>query len=79
LYDVHGNVHEWCIDWYDANYYKTSSKEDPQGPATGVKRVMRGGMFSNYPVYCRSANRADALPNKSDTGYGFRVLLIPSG
>jgi formylglycine-generating enzyme required for sulfatase activity len=73
LYDLHGNVCEWCSDWYAG--YPTNSVIDPLGPATGAYRVCRGGRW-NYPgALCRTAQRSSALPTTSDIGIGFRVVL----
>jgi formylglycine-generating enzyme required for sulfatase activity len=70
LYDMHGNVYEWCLDWYEADY---AASLDPTGPATGTRRVARGGSWASHARYCRSAHRSNYAPN--DRGYykGFRV------
>jgi formylglycine-generating enzyme len=77
LCDVHGNIWQWCNDWYGENYYAESPKEDPRGPAAGKMRVLRGGAWDSTPDKCRSAYRHKEFPVYSDAcfgadSYGFR-------
>ncbi|MDP8207083.1 MAG: SUMF1/EgtB/PvdO family nonheme iron enzyme [Candidatus Electryonea clarkiae] len=74
LYDMHGNVWEWCLDWYDENYYDSSPTTDPQGAAGGTYRVLRGGSWYHVPEGCRSANRYYSAPDDRGSGIGFRVV-----
>jgi formylglycine-generating enzyme required for sulfatase activity len=77
IYDMSGNIWEWCQDWFGADYYSSSPTENPQGPSWGSLRVYRGGSWSSTAQYCRVASRNFYAPGFRDFLIGFRLVLVP--
>lgn len=75
FYDMHGNLDEWCSDWYDAGYYLQGQSVNPRGPSTGSGRVLRGGCWIDGPPGCRSACRGDLPATDRHDFVGFRVAV----
>jgi formylglycine-generating enzyme required for sulfatase activity len=76
IFDMGGNVAEFCSDWYAADYYsKTIDALDPKGPATGDKKVIRGGSYLDDNIACRPVYRGYVKPNLRTWNYGFRLVL----
>lgn len=77
LFDMHGSVGEWCYDWFAP--YVAQDVTDPSGPASGTRKVRRGGCWASIPVRCRCASRITVLPNTRTDMLGFRVVLVADG
>lgn len=74
IYDMSGNMWEWCNDWYDANYYAISPVLNPIGASKGTSRVLRGGSWNYEATYCRVTDRMSLAPDDLNLIYGFRVV-----
>jgi formylglycine-generating enzyme required for sulfatase activity len=77
IYDMSGNVFEWCSDWYSSSSYSSSSQTNPQGPSSGSARVLRGGSWNSNASCCHVANRNGGNPSHTRYDYGFRVVCLP--
>lgn len=75
IYDMSGNVWEWCSDWYGGNYYNVSPMKNPQGPSMGTQRVRRGGCWDNGENACRIAHRDYLHPSNPSNFVGFRLVM----
>ena len=76
IYDMTGNMREWCSDWYSDTYYKTSAADNPAGPERGSKRVIRGGSWGNKEVRLHVSYRNNEFPYNSSIEFGFRVAMV---
>ncbi len=74
LYDMSGNLWEWCFDWYGE--YRVVDINNPKGPYNGNFRVLRGGSWINSRLFCMTVNRHDNLPENRSAYFGFRVVMV---
>jgi formylglycine-generating enzyme len=73
LFNLGDNVHEWCADWYDADFYSVSPERNPRGPSAGTRRASRGGSWRHHIKVTRTAARSSIPPEFKYADYGFRV------
>ena len=79
LFNVGDNVHEWCSDWFSADYYAASPALNPGGPQSGTRRVSRGGSWRHQIKASRAAHRSSLPPQFKYTDYGFRLVSTVTG
>lgn len=75
IYDMSGNVSEWCNDWYDNEYYNNSPSKNPKGPESETFRVLRGGSWADLDSNCRSTERHHYLPGEKENYFGARIVM----
>ena len=74
IFDIGENIHEWCADWFDKNYYAVAPERNPGGPATGERRASRGGSWRHHIKVSRCAARSSIPPSFQYADYGFRIV-----
>lgn len=75
IFDMSGNVYEWCQDWYGEKYYSTGPEKNPTGPENGFRKIIRGGSWGDPEMYCMTGMRSYYNPDYISLGLGFRIVL----